>query len=211
MLAMKKHSNSYMGKKFLFNRTTNQWLQWNGNIWAPDMNGSVDRHMLDVAHVRLQSVHAITEDVAVYASIGDTRASKKRAFKEALKLRNVRGRQSALLSATTNPKFARRAEDFNQDPYLFSCSNGVIDPRTGEFRPGLRQDMMTMRTEVPVDRKRQLRPLADVLVGRVPRPSGHAAVPAASDRLQPHWTYERGVFLDPPRLGAARSTRFSSS
>jgi putative DNA primase/helicase len=137
------------GEEFLFNRTTNQWLQWNGNIWAPDMNGSVDRHMLDVAHVRLQSVHAITEDVAVYASIGDTRASKKRAFKEALKLRNVRGRQSALLSATTNPKFARRAEDFNQDPYLFSCSNGVIDPRTGEFRPGLRQDMMTMRTEVP--------------------------------------------------------------
>ena len=32
---------------------------------------------------------------------------------------------------------------------MFGCSNGVIDLRTGEFRPGLRQDMMTMRTEVP--------------------------------------------------------------
>lgn len=137
------------GDAFLYNRTADQWLQWNGNLWAPDFSGTADRRMLEVAHARLQSIQAIADDPVAYEKTGDARRNKKRAFKEAIKLRNVRGRQSALLSATTNPRFARRKEDFDQAPYLFGCSNGVIDLRTGDFRPGRREDMMTMRTDVP--------------------------------------------------------------
>jgi putative DNA primase/helicase len=137
------------GDDFLFNRTSVSWMRWSGNLWEVDTLGHADRSILQVADSRLHAIFQIVEDESEYKKSGDPRKTKKRAFSEALKLRNVRGRQSTLLSATTNPRFARRAEHFDKDEYLFGCGNGVIDLRTGKFRPGRREDMMTLRTSVP--------------------------------------------------------------
>ena len=137
------------GQDFLYDWTTKQWLVWDGTYWTIDVNGKSDRCMLDVAHERLHAISNAAEDPLKYAETGDARHSRKPAFREAFRLRNVRGRQSALLSATTNPEFARTREDFDQKPLLFGCANGVIDLETGRYRSSAREDMMTMRTAVP--------------------------------------------------------------
>jgi putative DNA primase/helicase len=136
------------GTDYLYNWTSRQWLHWNGIIWEPDFVGSVDRAMLDVAAERLQAATKVAGDAVEFAKTGDARKSPKKAIAAALKLQDVRGRQAALESATTNPTFARRAADFNQDDLLLACGNGVIDLRTHEFRAGRRGDMLTQGTPV---------------------------------------------------------------
>jgi putative DNA primase/helicase len=136
------------GSDFLFNRTSKQWLRWDGNIWVNDLTGNVDRAMLDVAAERLAATAKVQDDAREFARTGDIRKNRKNAISAALKLQNVRGRRAALESATSNPTFARRAEDFDQDDYLLGCGNGIIDLRTQEFRPGRREDMLSQRTSV---------------------------------------------------------------
>ena len=75
---------------------------------------------------------------------------RKKAIAAALKLHNVRGRQSAIKSATSNERFAYRAEDFDRDDHLLDCKNGVLELKTGAFRPGRREDMITKASGRPI-------------------------------------------------------------
>ena len=136
------------GNDFLYNWTAQQWLHFNGVIWRPDAIGIVDRAMVDVAAARLQAVHRMQEDSTQFEITSDIRFNPKRAVAAALKLQNMHWRANALVSASTNPKFARRADDFDSNDYLFACGNGVIDLRNGEFRAGRREDMLTKMTPV---------------------------------------------------------------
>lgn len=158
------------GEDFLYNWTSKQWLCFDGIIWRPDMTGAVDRAMVDVAAARLQATTKVQNDEAEFAKTGDARVNKKKAVAAALRLQNVRNREGALISASTNPKFAKRAEDFDQSDYLFACGNGVIDLRTCEFRAGRREDMLTRSTPVywvpEAEPKRWLKFLNEVFPGR---------------------------------------------
>lgn len=126
----------FFGEEYRYNVTGRQWLRWNGVYWEPDTLNSIDRAMLAVANARLDAVAKAPDD------------ERAAAMKQVLRLKNVRNRQAALESATSNPRFARRAEDFDQCDYLFACAGGVIDLRDGEFRPGRRGDMLTKASKV---------------------------------------------------------------
>jgi putative DNA primase/helicase len=130
------------GNDFLYNFTAKQWNCWTGVIWQPDEIGAADRAMVDVACKRLRDVGLMP--VTTEAE----KKNKKQAVRGAIRLQSVGARQAALLSATTNPRFARRSEDFNTQPLLFACANGVLELDTGRFRTGLRSDMLTLATPV---------------------------------------------------------------
>jgi putative DNA primase/helicase len=76
---------------------------------------------------------------------------RKKAVTAVLKLQNVRFRQSAIESATSNDRFAHHADDFDRDDYLLACANGVIELKTGTFRPGRREDLITLASRVEFD------------------------------------------------------------
>lgn len=156
------------GDDFLYNWTSEQWLRFDGIIWRADVTGVADRAMVNVARARLQAAYKMAvEDVPGKSS---NPQSRKKAVAAALKLQNTRYRQSALASATTNPRFARRAEDFDRDDYLFACGNGIIDLRTCEFRAGRRADLLTQATSVhwnaEAECRRWLKFLSEVFPGR---------------------------------------------
>jgi putative DNA primase/helicase len=134
------------------------------------MTGAVDRAMVEVAAARLQATHKGREDDAEFARTGDVRLNKKKAIAAAMRLENIRHREGALISASTNPRFARRAEDFDLSDLLFACGNGVIDLGTGEFRAGCREDMLTKATPVywvpEAQPERWLKFLSEVFPGR---------------------------------------------
>jgi hypothetical protein len=94
------------GSDFLFNWTSNQWLRFDGIIWRPDVIGAADRAMVEVAAARLQATYKVREDAPQFAKTGDVRLNQKKAISAALKLQNIRNRESALTSASTNPQFA---------------------------------------------------------------------------------------------------------
>jgi putative DNA primase/helicase len=158
------------GDDFLYNWTSKQWLRFDGIIWRPDVIGSADRAMVEVAAARLQATQKVQEDAAQFAKTGDVRLNQKKAISAALKLQNIRNREGALTSASTNPQFARRAEEFDLDDYLFGCGNGVLDLRHCDFRAGRREDMLTRATPVywvaEAKCERWLRFLNEVFPGR---------------------------------------------
>jgi P4 family phage/plasmid primase-like protien len=158
------------GDDFLYNWTSKQWLQFDGIIWRPDVIGSADRAMVEVAAARLQATHKVQEDAAQFEKTGDIRLNQKKAISAALMLQNIRNRESALASASTNPRFARRAEEFELDDYLLACGNGVLDLRDGGFRAGRREDMLTRATPVywvaEAKCERWLKFLSEIFPGR---------------------------------------------
>ena len=158
------------GNDFLYNWTSKQWLQFDGIIWRPDVIGGADRAMVEVAAARLQATHKAQEDTSRFAKTGDVRFNQRKAVSAALRIQNVHYRERALTSASTNPRFARRAENFDLDDYLFGCGNGVIDLRKCEFRAGRREDMLTKATPifwVPEAKcERWLKFLGEVFPGR---------------------------------------------
>ena len=152
------------GDEFLYNWTSAQWLQWNGVFWQPDRTDKALRGMLEVAEARMLAAFKLPE------STPEEKKKRAEAITAVRTLRDVPKRRRALESAQSNPRFARLAEDFNQDDYLLACSNGVIDLRTGRFRPGERGDHLTMHTPVSwnpnANRERFLRFLSDIFPGR---------------------------------------------
>ena len=53
--------------------------------------------------------------------------------------------------ALAKPLLAREAAEFNTNPWLFACANGVVDLRTGELRDGKPEDLITRATRVKFD------------------------------------------------------------
>ncbi len=138
------------GNEFLYCCTTKEWLQYDGvKMWRRDKLNVIDRRMLDVARERREAAALLTE----IDSNGEP--LRKKALAATLKLQNIRVRQSAIDSARSNPRFARQAEDFDRDDYLFGCINGVVDLRTSIFRPGRREDMLTKASGVQFDETAQ--------------------------------------------------------
>jgi hypothetical protein len=133
------------GEDYLYNFTSLQWLHWQGNYWEPDFTNTVDRAILEVAAARLQATALIPEVESQSTGIV---SRKQKAVKAALRLQDVQKRKAAIESARSNPNFARRAEDFDAEDFLFACGNGVIDLKSGDFRAGQRSDMLTKFTPV---------------------------------------------------------------
>jgi len=127
----------FYGEDYRFNHTGKEWLRWNGNYWEADSLCNRDRAMVRVARARTDATAKIADD-----------DERKKALARALKLGDVKSRLAALESAKSNPKFAKRAVDFDQAGHLLACANGVINLATGELRPGRRSDMLTMATRV---------------------------------------------------------------
>jgi putative DNA primase/helicase len=130
--------------EYLYNWTERRWLHWTGVYWKADETFAVDRAMLEVAAARLQATSLLSEEAGQTAG----QLNKKKAVAEALRLESIRGRYAALESVKSNPRFARTAEDFDNNPYLVACGNGVLELRTGKFRAGCREELITRATSV---------------------------------------------------------------
>jgi putative DNA primase/helicase len=135
----------FFGDDFVYNCADENWHSWNGNYWEPDSLKRIDRRMLEVATARIAAA-------ALLPLLDEAGGPlRKKAVAAARKLRNVNTRKSAMESATSNERFAHRVKDFDQNDFLFACANGVVDLRTGELRPGQRDDMLTKASHVIFD------------------------------------------------------------
>lgn len=66
------------------------------------------------------------------------------------RLRSVRGAQNCLTWAhCVEQALSCRGDEFDRQPWLLPCSNGVIDLRTGKIRPGKPADMLMRSISVP--------------------------------------------------------------
>jgi putative DNA primase/helicase len=78
------------------------------------------------------------------------------AQKTAWKRHALKSESSGSISAVVNlakndPRLNLKVSEFDTDPYIIGCSNGIVDLRTGEIRGFTRDDFMTKNTNVVYD------------------------------------------------------------
>lgn len=126
--------------EFAWNAEAKGWHAWGQHYWEPWADLRV-----------LLAAEGVSQELlrrATAAPDADARRQERR-IKWAISSGDRR-RIEAIES------FARRrnevrAADFDRDPYILCCENGVLDLRTGELRDGTRADRCTRSTKLKYD------------------------------------------------------------
>jgi putative DNA primase/helicase len=122
-----------------YNHATKAWHIWHeeSRSWRVDKVKGVERGVVDMAACRAQ--------VLAGASGNDSALKFVRKLLDAHKVR------SALDLLSSMPDYNTDGTDWDEDPFLLGCANGVVDLRTGEFAAELTagNSTVTKNTNVP--------------------------------------------------------------
>lgn len=121
------------GDKIRFDYKRNRWLIWNGHIWKPDINGEIQRLAKQAAEERLKSVFNINDS----KEKGDT-------AKWAIRSEDNQKINAAISLLKSEHPVADSGENWDKNPMLLGCENGVLDLAIGELRNGKPEDRITM-------------------------------------------------------------------
>lgn len=99
-----------------------RWRVWDGARWAVDG----DERMLRLAMQTAQRIY----DEADRASSED----RKALLRHAQRSENASRLRAMVELAKADERVAARREDFDADPMLLNCANGIVDLRTGALR-----------------------------------------------------------------------------
>lgn len=105
------------------------WFIWDGKRWARDV--------ADYVHELAKTVaNTVKEEAYTYSGKLHTEL-----MKWAVRSAQVHGYMNTLSAARSIPGMSVDLADFDSDPLLLNCQNGVLDLRTGELLPHSRQLM----------------------------------------------------------------------
>ena len=146
--------------RFLYAKSTTTWYEWNGNYWQQDVMNRSLAAVEDVVALYLGEYKKISSEVSdAIAKGADAKGDpikklegqQDRLLKRASALRAAGKRRAACLEfAHTLPEnpLAIKGEEFDQQPWLFPCANGVLDLRTGLLNPGVPGDYLSLASPI---------------------------------------------------------------
>lgn len=114
-----------------------KFLVWNGTHWKDDDSGMVPR----MAKQTIKRMGSRLEDA-------ENEVEFLRHIKSSLKQSNL---QAMVACAQSEDGIPILPDDFDADPWLLNCLNGVIDLRTGDLRPHDRNDLITHCLNIEYD------------------------------------------------------------
>jgi len=143
-------------ERFLFNKSSREWLAWVGHHWEVDLMDDALASVEVVAQAYLEKAESVVEKIAWATKKGDDAAVESleefhKVFKKRIKkLRTETGRQNCLKFAHTNPLNALQisGDQLDQKPWLLACKNGVINLRTGDMGPGRPEDYLIRASQI---------------------------------------------------------------
>ena len=128
------------GKDVRYVPAWKSWLVWRDGHWRRDDDGAV---------VRLAK--ATVEKMFVAASAIAGEEARKAARGWALKSSSAASLAAIVTLAKTELRVVLPVSKLDADPFLLGVENGVVDLRTGKFRPAQRDDYVTKRARVAYD------------------------------------------------------------
>jgi putative DNA primase/helicase len=139
-LGMAESLRDRYADRLRYDHQREQWLIWDGHFWRPDPDEGAFRTAYD--HVRLFQRDA--------TFVPDFLERKK--YLDFGLAREKRGPLVAMLQQAAALKpLAVAGDDWDADPMLLGCPNGVVDLRTGTRRDGTREDRITLQAGVPYE------------------------------------------------------------
>lgn len=141
--------------KFIYDHAAGVWYSWAGHFWREDLTNEVMAAIDQVIDV--YGDEATRQALAMTAAekTGRTEESKAARLLQDKLLKRIRALQGAqrkkniLFLATVGRGL--KGDEWDREPYLIGLSNGIIDLRTGEHRPGHPDDYI--KTVAPTEWK----------------------------------------------------------
>jgi putative DNA primase/helicase len=133
------------GQDLRFCAALGGWLCWDGQRWAPDDGGEVERR------AKATVATLFVEAGAMPRGTKNLEAASDAAWRFAHASESARALAAMRTLAWSEPGIPMRPEDFDADPWLLNCANGTLDLRTGELRAHDRADMITRLAPVAYD------------------------------------------------------------
>ncbi len=124
---------SLFGDRLRYDHKRSRWLIWNGNIWQSDTDGEVTRMATESARERYRRATTI-QDLK----------ERERMASWAISSENRSRLEAAIMLAQNILPVADSGENWDSDPWLLGCKNGILDLKTGQLRPGQQTDRITM-------------------------------------------------------------------
>jgi len=126
------------GDTLRFDWSRQQWYLWNGTIWRPDSDAQADR----LAHDHVRCWQREAADLPA----GHPRRADLMVF--TLRLERRGGIEAFFTMARKLIPIATDGHEWDANPWLLGCQNGVIDLRTGAHRAGVPADKITHQAGV---------------------------------------------------------------
>ncbi|KKM28020.1 hypothetical protein LCGC14_1568920, partial [marine sediment metagenome] len=128
------------GERVRYDNRVGRWLIYDGVRWSPDRTHRVREMAIETMRWRMEAS----------ARIDDTKA-RKALWEWASKGLSSRRLDHMLKEAAASPGIVSSGEEWDRDPWLLGVQNGAIDLKTGVFRPGTPEDMITKQCAFPWD------------------------------------------------------------
>lgn len=128
------------GEKIRYNFDNKKWMIYDGKTWKNDTTQFIKKLAdLMIIEIKKEAVEISDKELSAAALKNVKRVAsssgKEAMLKEAMHIDNV---------PTTNA-------DYDNDPFLLNCSNGIVDLRTGEIMNHNKNFMLSKNTNVAVD------------------------------------------------------------
>ncbi len=131
--------------KLRFDHSRNKWFIWNGHRWELDGTQRIRQFGKEAARTRRANAQSAALHVDPTSDAGVEES--KRLSKECNWARTSESStriDAALKAAASERKLADDGKNWNPDPMLLGVMNGVVDLRTGKYRPGTPEDRITL-------------------------------------------------------------------
>jgi putative DNA primase/helicase len=126
------------GEDIRYCHSQGTWYVWNGKYWEEDSRGAVMDMAKSAARTLYQQAWDITDP-----------EERQRIATWALSSESLHRRRAAVTLAQSEPGIPIQPGDFDTDPFLLCCENGVIDLRTSELLPHRRELYISRMAPVP--------------------------------------------------------------
>lgn len=128
------------GDRLRYDWSEQRWYRWRDPVWKPDTDAGVMR----------MARRSLRDRARAAINVADT--ARREVVLKHLTRSEHRSRLDSLvyLSRSEHP-IADDGNGWDGDPWLLACSNGVVELKTGTFRPGRPDDRLRLSTNVPYD------------------------------------------------------------
>ena len=130
------------GGRLRFAHDTGRWFWYDGRRWIMDLQNPI--HAKQIAKTSAEQIWRQLSEMP-------PTQSAKNAAKFALDANKCRSIGNAVEMARSEPLLAVRTTEFNSDPWVLNCENGILDLKTFELRKHHPDDLITHLSNVEYD------------------------------------------------------------
>lgn len=135
--------------RFCYDHAAGRWFRFTGHVWEEDLLGEVTATLQEVsetyttrakewAWIRLKAAREQDKELEKRAAVHENLLSKKISSLQQMKhLKYVLS-----FAAAGAESLGLKGSEFDANPSLLACSNGVLDLNTFQFRPGRPGDLL---------------------------------------------------------------------